>query len=133
MEIRTIRPEDKDFVFDSWFKSWRKNEYAGTIPNDKYYEVMLALVEGLVGRGAEIHVAAVGDTILGWVCHEVTGDGFAVVHYLYVKERYEKKEFNVVPALMEKVKGQKPGFVTHKIRLPGSWRHAPEIARRIKA
>lgn len=130
MLIRPIEAADKDFVFDSFFKSWRKSEYAGTIPNHLYYDVMVQLVEGLIGRGAKVDVAVEGDTILGWIMHEVSGDGYAVVHYYYVKQRYET--FGIFQKLLDKVEGKKPGFITHKLRLPG-YRHAPEIARRLKA
>lgn len=131
MLIRPIEAVDKDFVYDSWFKSYRKNEYAGIIPNHLYYNTMLQAVEGLIGRGASIDVAVEGETILGWICHEVTSDGFAVVHFWYVKERYTK--FNVLPQLMDRVQGKKPGFKTAGIRVPGSWAFRPEIARREKA
>jgi GNAT superfamily N-acetyltransferase len=139
---RMMKPNDLNFVFDSWLKSWRSNKYAGVIPNNLYYSTYRSTIEGLVGRGAEVVVAVNSedeDHILGYVCFETTPDGFSCIHYLYVKDPYLKRGVDAI--LLEQVKGQKPGFFTFKYsqvtealfkRWPnlGVWKWAPEIARR---
>jgi hypothetical protein len=137
--IRPLKAEDRDFFFDSWLKSWRKSRYAGVIPNNLYYDTYRSTIESLVARGATVQVACGEenpDHILGWVCWEKTPDGYAVVHYLYVKDPYLK--YQVDEKLLAGVEGERPGFYTFKYpqveraleKAGGRWTWAPEIARR---
>lgn len=132
--VRPVEPDDLNFVYDAWFKSWRSSKYAGVIPNNRYYEIMREVVENLVGRGAEILVATASNRLLGFICFEYTQDKRPVVHYIYVKDPYFK--FGVgellrdiaFPNMLE------PGFITHKspivLKYFDDFKHAPEIARR---
>lgn len=136
--LRDINPKDKDFVFDSWLKSWRTQRAAGVIPNNLYYETTRSVIENLVGRGAVIKVAcSLSDPthIYGYICYEVLSNGDWVVHYLYVKDPYI--ELNVDKGLMSFIK-EKP-FITfaykqvkyaveRKFGRSRGW--VPEIARR---
>lgn len=139
--IRPARTEDINFVFDSWLKSWRKSRYAGVVPNHLYYATYRATIESLVARGAMLTIACHPvntDHILGWICTEQTLDGYAVVHYLYVKDPFLK--LGVDKELLEAVTGITPGFYTFcytqvkdalEKEWPGQrWQWAPEIGRR---
>lgn len=135
MILRPMEPADTSFFFNSWLESWKKSRYAGVIRNCDYYKVTREVIEGLIKRGARIHVAcnpSNQEHIYGWVCHELTGDGFAVVHYLYVKDPFLKMD--VDKALMSMVDGEKPGFYTFNYtqvsKACPNWKWAPEIARR---
>jgi hypothetical protein len=123
---------------DSWSKSWRNSPWAGTIPNNLFHDVQRSTVEGLVGRGAKLHVLSLDDrpeVILGWACTEVERTGRTVVHMLYVKDPYQAAMPNAPQLLLDAVPGEKPGFYTHRTKKVQAalgrgrvW--APEIARR---
>jgi hypothetical protein len=132
--VRDVEPGDTNFVYDSWFRSWRNCKYAGVIPNNLYFKLMGQVVENLVARGARILVATVANRLLGFICFEFTGDGKPVVHYIYVKDPYfkfgvgELLRDEAFPGLLE------PGFITFKspivLKYFDDFKHAPEIARR---
>ena len=132
--VREASAEDLNFIYDSWFKSWRGCKYAGVIPNNRYYDLMRETVENLVGRGAKLLVAVCAGRLLGFVCFEHTTDGKSVVHYIYVKDPYfkfgvgELLRDEAFPGLVE------PGFMTFKspivMKYFDDFKHCPEIARR---
>jgi GNAT superfamily N-acetyltransferase len=130
--LRTIKPQDLNFIFDSWMKSWRTSKYAGVTPNHMYYDVQRTLIEGLIARGATLLVAhplGRDDVILGWACGEEK-DGASVLHYLYVKDPF--LGHGISEQLLEGLPGTKPGFITHRLNSKEwkEWRHVPEMARR---
>lgn len=129
---RAHKPEDLPLVFDSYLKSWRINKNAGTIPNHLFFDVQRALLEDLLGRGANLTIAYPDgreDIILGWACGEVK-EGKTVLHYLYVKDPF--LGLGLPELLLKSLPGEQPGFVTHKqyLKETKEWRHTPEIARR---
>lgn len=128
----TIRPfvaADLDLLYDSWLNSWRTSPWAGVIPNNLYYPTQRELIDQLIARGAVIHVADEGRTLLGWACCEVKDD-VCVLHYTWTKDIYLGR--GVEDQLLESLPGRKPGFITHMIpRLAkAKWKHVPAIARR---
>lgn len=135
-KTRPAKPEDTNFIFDSWLKSWRTSRYAGVVPNHLYFATYRATIECLVGRGAELTVACAEnneDHILGWVCSEVLADGKACIHYLYTKDPFLKK--GIDKELLSTIKGTLPGFYSFNYSqvtscLSHEWKWAPEIARR---
>lgn len=136
--IRDSEPGDMNFIWDSWLRSWRKSPWAGTIPNNLYFQVTRSGIEQLVGRGAQFKVACTRtdlDQLLGWICYEVLKSGECVVHYAYTKDPYLGYRIN--DELLAECPGTKPGFYTHRYRQVAEicpheegWRHAAEIARR---
>jgi hypothetical protein len=87
------------------------------------------VIEDLIARGAQIHVADAGQTLMGFVCFEVKDDE-AVTHYIYTKDPFIRT--SVEDRLLDSVPGRKPGrFTFHNVRLQrAGWRHCPEMARR---
>lgn len=134
IELREIEPDDLNFVYDAWFKTWRKCKSAGTIPNNRYYDLMREMVENLVGRGAVIKVAVANGRLLGFICYEFTKDDKPVIHYIYVKDPYFK--YGVGELLRDDAVGKylEPGFITHNspivLKYFDDYKWAPEIARR---
>lgn len=138
MLIRKMVVGDKDFVFDSWLKSWRGNRYAGVLPNNLYYATYRSTIENLIARGATVEVACDDektDRIYGWICREVTPDGFPVIHYLYIKDPYLK--FDVDKLLLTNIESapfytfkyhQVERAIETKFGRAKGW--VPEIARR---
>lgn len=133
-----MEPTDKDFVFDSWLKSWRTQRVAGVIPNNLYFDTMRATIENLVARGSTITIACDvvdNDRIYGWICWELTPDKIPVVHYLYVKDVYLR--YDVDKVLMAEIKDmpfitfaydQVKRAVDNKFGKSKGW--VPAIARR---
>ena len=138
IDYRPAATEDIPFIMNSWLNSWKKCPWAGVIRNNHYYDQTRGTIEDLIARGAAFEVACRAskpDHILGWVCRELTQQGEAVVHYLYVKEPY--LPFSIGDTLVERTAGTRPGFYTFRYRqvteacgAKDGWRHAPEIARR---
>ena len=134
--FREPNASDVPFLFDSWLRSWRKSPWAGCIPNNLFFPLTRSSIEQLVGRGAKFTIACLAadpEKILGWCCHELSGED-AVVHYGYCKDCY--LGLGILEALVAQIPGNKPGYYTHRYRqvseaCPG-WRHTPEIARRKK-
>jgi len=140
MVLRIMVPADMPCVMDNWLKSWRKSRYAGVVTNNQYYSVYRSTIESLVGRGAIIEVACDSDKpdrIYGWICREVTPDGFPVVHYLYVKDIWLKANYDVDSLLMTNIAtppfytfkySQVEDAIEKKFKKAKGW--VPEIARR---
>lgn len=133
--LRPLSPEETPFVLDSWSRSWRVSEWAGTVPNHLAASVLRELVGGLIARGAKITVADFGGRILGWVCYEHKANDITVLHYCYTKDPYRRRGLG--RSLIDYAIGGREGKVlfTHKTRpakfiLPRLAEHAPEIARR---
>lgn len=117
---------------NSYLKSWRSSPFAGTIPNDLYYDTQRRTLTDLLQRGAQLKVAYSPESeadILGWILAEEK-EGQCVLHYLYVVDSPLKS--TVPSTLLNAVPGSKPGIITHAINLKGfkSWKLIPEIARR---
>jgi hypothetical protein len=135
---RPATPEDVPFIMNSWLNSWKKCPWAGVLRNNHYYDQTRGTIEELIGRGATLEIAcreSKPDHILGWICRELTPQGEAVVHYLYVKEPF--LPFGIGESLVKRSPGTQPGFYTFRYRQVAEtcqsregWRHAPEIARR---
>lgn len=141
VNYRPAQPADIPFILDSWMKSWRNSPWAGTIPNNRYFETQRDCIEQLIARGMEVIVATHEPTgrILGYIAYEQTQDTPArtVVHYLYVKDAYLRVRPSIAEALLERTPGAKPGYFSHRYRTvsdtcrsDAGWRHAAEIARR---
>lgn len=134
VEFRPIEPDEIGLVLDSWFKSYRTSDWAGTIPNHLYVPTMREMVGGLVARGAKILAAVVAGRVLGWVCYETSSRNEAVLHFCYVKDPFRRRGLG--KTLLAKAIGESPVLLyTHRTRfskvlLPKSARYVPEIARR---
>lgn len=138
--FRAIEPAEIPLVLDSWAKSWRQSDYAGTIPNHLFFSVHKEMIGGLIARGAKLVAAAIGNRVAGWVCFEHKGPDEVVVHFVYVKDPYRRNELRREVGLGTElvglaVAGRPKVFYTHKTRharyvLPKHAVWVPEIARR---
>ncbi len=133
MLVRPFEPGDFNYVISGWLKSYRKSDFAGVISNDIYYATYLHTIESLIKSGASIHVCQDEEgKLLGFICHSVTDDGFAVIHYIYVNKDW--RDFDIYNLLQDVVLGISPGFYTFRTKeiykVLAGWRFAPEIARR---
>lgn len=133
VDFRKWVAADVPFVMDTWSKGWRVSPWAGTIPNNRFHEIIRETIAGLLARGAVIEVACARhdpDKILGFICTEKLADGVAC-HWLYVKDPFRRMGLGA--ELIGRNAPQGNRFYTHRTRDSAyfaGWRHAPEIARR---
>lgn len=133
MSIRPVQKEDVKFIFDSWANSWRREKWAGIIPNHRYHEIIREVIEGLIARGALLDVVEEDGRIHAWICHEKDRTGRMIIHYLYSRDKYS--EVTLLHYAKDTQGYITPGYYTHRIPLltgllSPDWIHAPEIARR---
>jgi predicted GNAT superfamily acetyltransferase len=138
--FRAVEPAEIPLVLDSWAKSWRQSDYAGTVPNHLFFATNKEMIGGLIARGAKLVAAAIRNRVAGWVCYEHKGDDTAVVHMVYVKDPYRRNELGREVGLGTElvdiaIAGRPKVFYTHKTRhsryvLPKHAVWCPEIARR---
>lgn len=129
--VRPWREGESGFVYDSWLNSWRTSRYAGVIRNCDYYDTTRNVIDELIGRGATLLLAELDGELLGFVCAE-SKDGKVVHHYTYVKDPFLRK--GVEERLLRELGGQ-PGWFTfaqERFLKDKRWKHAPEMARRLK-
>lgn len=111
IELRVAKPEDLNFIFATWLKSYRhSSQFARRISNTVFFTWHHKVIERLIGRGAQISVAhpkGEPDVILGYGCAELF-DGQPVVHFIYVKKPFRR--MGVATKLLE---GLTPTLFTH--------------------
>lgn len=82
--IRDLAATDVPFVINSWLKSFRSSKWAGSLPNNVYWEAYHKAIEVILERSDTIvkiaSLAENPDQILGYVVYCPDA-----VHYLYVK------------------------------------------------
>lgn len=133
-EYRPVTPDEIPLILDSWGKGWRTSEYSGTTANHLFFANFRETLAGLIGRGAKLTAAAVGDRVVGYVCYEHKGDDTAVLHWVYCKDPWRRKGLGRYLTDLA-IAGRPTVFYTHRTRhgkyvLPKHARWAPEIARR---
>lgn len=142
LRYRPPEPEELWLIVDSWAKGWRNSPWAGTVRNDRFFDVHRDTIVGLIARGAKALAAVAdgvnGERVLGWVCYEEKPPADTVVHYCYVKDPFRRNGLgrelvHRVTRLSQETGGRI--FYTHRTRdwdfvKPVKAIHAPEIARR---
>ena len=137
-EFRAIDPSEVNLVLDSWARSFRNSDYAGTVPNHLWYPTVRETVASLISRGAKLEAVVVGGRVWAWLCyeHKPSGDATDVVlHYGYTKDPFRRQGLmrQLVARALDSCAGSV--FYTHRTRhsrymVPKSAIFAPEIARR---
>lgn len=125
IDFRPAVPEDINFVYDSWIKTWRKSPYSGTTPNNRFHEVTREMIQQLIQRGAKIEIAfnvEDRDQIIGYSMHEMSLVGVPVVHWIHVKGSrrldggYAFRQKHIGTTLLERITKGKPFVYTHWTR-----------------
>jgi len=115
IRIREFNEPDKNFVLNSWLKSYRDSPWAFHLDNDTYFYGHQLLI-GKLAETSKLYVACSVDDpneIWGWLCAEKGPPGTVVIHYVNVKQRFRK--FGVAKALLQAA-GWRPGvkvWATH--------------------
>ncbi len=115
--IRAAEPGDMDFVGSTWRRSYDRAEYARAPSLLTYIASQRAAIDRALAA-ATVDVAYSvehPEVILGWVAHAER----AVLHYLYVKDRYRR--LGIGQALLEHALGSD----TREVFCSHHWRGLP--------
>ncbi len=143
--LDTMRAHDRDYVFDTWKRSYRESPRGLALLDlgeDVYGDHMQATIERLLPR-SRVLIARPPDWaegILAWACVEQLPDVFAV-HYGFAKRRARKRATgeSLFWALIDGAAPRGRGVFTH-LRPPYTatltnhgYAFAPEYLRRVEA
>lgn len=90
--IRPADPNDYNFIYDNWRKSFRESDFAHHLPNEIYFPLQKGKMETHIQQ-AQTHIACLDndpDCIFGFITHDKHPEGYTIVHYIYTKWRYRK-------------------------------------------
>lgn len=114
VRLRFATPEDVDFIFNSWLKSYRNSPHATCISNPIYFSEQHRLIEALLKRSNVVVATPEDDplSILGWICAGRV-DGIFALHYVYVKHVF--RGLGIADMLIAAVghKQDEAGIYTH--------------------
>ncbi|HVP49626.1 MAG TPA: hypothetical protein VMT56_00240 [Candidatus Bathyarchaeia archaeon] len=87
--MRSMRPTDLAFVFQSWLTSYENSPFARHVSPPLYYRAHHKLIERLLTRSTTriAHALEDEDTILGWIVFQRNPD---CVHYSFVKPPFRR-------------------------------------------
>jgi hypothetical protein len=97
--FRPSEPDDRNFIVDSWVRSYQFAHAAGVIATERWFPVMIPEVERLLDRpGSRTVVAYKTDEpdrladLQGFITVDTDDEtwGIPVIHYVFVKEFYRK-------------------------------------------
>jgi hypothetical protein len=112
-------PEEFNFVFDSWARSFRRSPWAGVVPNHLWDQVSRECAGGLIDRGARVVVALPDETTRRVMGYSVSEPG--CLHWIYVKAPF--RGMGVGRAILaETTKGWPDGDWVHTFRTRASQR-----------
>ena len=87
LQIRPFEPSDKNFVYNSWLKSYR--QYMRPVDDQVYYSQESVLID----KSETVLILCIDsdpDIIIGYLAYSLLLD-VPVIHYLYVKEQYRSQ------------------------------------------
>lgn len=90
---RPARESDKNFILNSWLRSYRKNVTwycRARLSSTEYFEGHRSIVYGAL-ETSDVSVLCDpedDDQIYGWCCHRRLNSDSVIVHFLYVKAPY---------------------------------------------
>lgn len=134
---KSLATPDEIVIVDSYWKSWRKSDWAGTYPRNWSLPVAMETLRQLAERGAQFMVldSPLVNTLAGWICYEVDKKGRLVLHYLFIKSKLRRRGFSKL--LLEGAGFTRQHIYTHrtndtkyiKALKPPQWGHKPDLAR----
>ena len=91
IRFRTYNPEDRNFILNSWLKSYQKAAAVKDVDTRVYFGNQSDVIDRLIEKSHV--VVAVSETdpteIFGYIFREKIGET-TVVHYCYVKKTYRR-------------------------------------------
>ena len=91
VRLRPATPEDVNFIFSSWLKSFRNSLSASKIANPVYFSEHHKLIEQLL-RSSKVIIACNNDDSNQLYGYVVAGEveGIFALHFLYVKHTFRR-------------------------------------------
>jgi hypothetical protein len=91
VNIRDAKPEDLNFLLNSWLKSFKSSKWAGSISDKAYWPAYQETLSELLQRSQVrvAHPTTDEDQILAYIVSEELS-GRTVVHYLYTKAVFRR-------------------------------------------
>ena len=88
--LNTIDENTRNFVIDTWIRSYRKSPYSKGIPTQIYYPYQRAIIESLIDQSQTLVASNINDEdqLIGYICFEKTTP--PILHYLYVKKIFRR-------------------------------------------
>lgn len=135
VRVREMFPEDENFIYNSWLKSYRNARAVRNMENPAYFKEQGKLIRDMLDTCNVTVVCNQNDStqILGYMVSQNLA-GILCIHYLYIKQPYRG---NGLAKMLVKARGHeigKPGVYTHHTalsdRLSGKFRfmYNPYIA-----
>ena len=113
--IRMADSQDRQFIVDSWVRSYRSSKYAGFIQMKRWFPIMIEEISALVSDPRVCVFVAYDPSdadriadIYGWCCTEIAPVDVGIayrtlVHYIFVKGPYRRR--GIGRALLEQAIG----------------------------
>lgn len=114
IKLRPPDLTDKNFIFNSWLKSYRKSEFAKAQCNAVYFDNYKKIVERILRKSLIIVACNPEDymQVYGYIVYEELPGNNLLAHYIYVKFPYRK--FGVATQLIAAVrKNANPVLISH--------------------
>jgi ribosomal protein S18 acetylase RimI-like enzyme len=115
-QIRSYLPEDTNFLYNSWLKSFR--ESINCIENEIFFKNHTKLLDKIL-KVSEVFIACNPedeDQIFGYVVRQKLGE-ISIIHYIYVKHTYRRLGFGNMMMDLFKAGQDIPHVTTHHTRM----------------
>lgn len=114
VKFRPPTLEDKNFILNSWLKSYRNSPFAKQMINPVYFKNHEKLLKTLISS-CLITIACNPEDewqVYGYIVFENLGNDVSVIHYAYVKRTFRK--LGIAKQIFESINPQNtPSFYTH--------------------
>lgn len=116
----TLRPPDltdKNFIFNSWLKSYRSSDFAKDQCNAVYYDNYKIIVENILKRSKIVVACNPQDytQVYGYIVYEDLPADNLLVHFVYTKYTYRK--FGVAKKLLVSIRrSNNPILISHYVK-----------------
>lgn len=122
--LREAQPEDIEFIFSSWLKSYRGSLLYSKVQSSVYFPEMHKVIEKLLQNFPVIVACSSEDSsqIYGWICAGHI-DSIFTLHYVYVKHTFRK--LGIAKLLFNSFK--------HEVGAAGFYTHTSKLAEQLSA
>lgn len=112
VEIRQAIPNDINFIFSTWLKSYRKSSFVGEkVENKEFFNNYNQIIDNLLLKSTT-YVACLKDdeiVICGYICAQDD-----IIHYIFVKEVF--RNLGIARKLIKHMEVP-PTYTTHLTRM----------------
>lgn len=103
---RSARPEDINFILNSWLKSYRCHEDMTRMTNDDYFKYYKQQITSLL-QTASVNVLCEAEDdnfIYSWLCYDIVKSDL-IIHYIYT--RYSHRKLGCAKRLIDELTPKK--------------------------